>query len=136
MLSLVGSSLISYQWLSARDSVIGLDRIEASFYEQGVRGFQWVMRNLCRIDSDNESYYKESPEVEEEAVGPLQIQINMDESAESPPPGLPAPVQPQQIPVEEPFSGWELLDDSNNLNSFTRQDVVNLKIGPWRPRRA
>ena len=63
-------------------------------------------------------------------AGPLNIQVNLnvEESSESPPPGSPGPVPPQQIPVEEPSPGWELPDDGNNfLNCFTRQDVLDLK---------
>ena len=67
-------------------------------------------------------------EAEAEAVGPLKVQVNLNESPESPPPGSPSPVPPQQSPVEEPSLGWESPDDGNNfLICFTRQDVVGLK---------
>ena len=80
------------------------------------------------MESDNESYYEDSSEAEEEAVGPLQLQVNMDESPESPPPGSRSPVPPQQIPLEEPSPGWELPDDGKNfLNCFTRRDILDLK---------
>ena len=80
------------------------------------------------MDSDDESYFEESSEAEEEVAGPLQIQINLFESPESPSPGSPSPVPPQPIPVEEPSPGWELPDDGINiLNCFTRQDVLEFK---------
>ena len=80
------------------------------------------------MESDNESYYEGSSEAEEEAVEPLQIQGNINDSPESPPPGSPSPVPPQQLPVEEPSPGWELPDDGINfLNCFPRQVVVDFK---------
>ena len=85
------------------------------------------------MESDSDSYFEESSD-NEEVGAPLQINVEVDleESPESPPPGppspAPAPVPPQQIPVEEPELGWELPDNGENfLNCFTRQDVLDLK---------
>ena len=82
------------------------------------------------MESDSDFFYEENSENEQEVAGPLIIQLNLhvEESPESHPPGSPAPVPPQQIPVEEPSPGWELPDDGNNfLNCFLRQDVLELK---------
>ena len=68
------------------------------------------------MESDSDSFYEENSDKEQEVAGPFNIQVNLnvEESSESPPPGSPAPVPPQQIPVEEPSPGWELADDGNN----------------------
>ena len=83
------------------------------------------------MDSDSDSFYEESSSDEEqEGAGPINIivEINLEEPPEAPEVGPPAPVPPQQIPVEEPEPGWELPDNGNNfLNCFTRQDVLDLK---------
>ena len=82
------------------------------------------------MESDSDSFYEQNSDNEQEVAGPLNIQVNLnvEESPESPPPGSLAPVPPQQIPVEEPAPGWELPDDENNfLNCFTRQDMLDLE---------
>ena len=83
------------------------------------------------MDSDND-YFEEISSDEEQAAGPLHInlEVNLEEAPESPPPGppSPAPAPPPQIPLEDPAPAWELPDDGNNfLNCFTRQDVLDLK---------
>ena len=91
------------------------------------------------MESDSDFFYEYNSDNEQGVAGSLNIQVNlnMEESPESPPPGSPAPVPPQQIPVEEPAPGWELPDDGSNfLNCFTRQDVLDLKNWAlWRPGR-
>ena len=61
------------------------------------------------MENDSVSFYEEISDNEQEVAGPLNIQVNlnMEESPESPPPGSLAPVPPQRIPVEEPSPGWE-----------------------------
>ena len=69
-------------------------------------------------------------ENEKEVEGPLNINVdlNLEESPESPPHGSPSPVPPQPIPVEEPSLGWELRDDRNNFMScYTQADMLELK---------
>ena len=67
-------------------------------------------------------------------VGPLHVnvEVNIEEAPESPPPGppspAPAPVPPAPIPVGEVFPVWELPDDGTNfINFFNRADVLELK---------
>ena len=83
------------------------------------------------MDSDSDSFYEESSsDGEQEGAGPINInvEINLEEPPEPTEVGPPAPVPPQQIPVEEPEPGWELPDNGNNfLNCFTRQDILDLK---------
>ena len=89
------------------------------------------MCNFCRLDSDNDSYFEESSDNEQEVAGPLniQVQVNIEESPESPPPGSSAPVLPPPIPLGELAQVWELPDDGTNfLNFYTRTDIVELKI--------
>ena len=82
------------------------------------------------MDSDMDSYYEESSD-NEEVAAPLHIylEINLEESPESPQAGPPSPVLPQQpVPVGELSPVWELPDDRTNfLNFFTRADVLELK---------
>ena len=57
------------------------------------------------MDSDNDSYFEESSsEDEREVAGPLhiQVEVNVEEPPESPPPGLPspAPAPPAPIPAD------------------------------------
>ena len=83
------------------------------------------------MDSDNESYYEESSD-NEEVGAPLYInvEVNLEEPPESPPPGPPSPTPapPAPIPIGELFPVWELPDDGNNfMNFFTRADVLELK---------
>ena len=85
------------------------------------------------MDSDNESYYEESSSEEEhEVAGSLHIilELNLEESPESPPPGppSPAPAPVAQIPVDNVAFVWELPDDGTNfINFYTRADVLELK---------
>ena len=85
------------------------------------------------MDSDNESYFEESSsEDEQEVAGPLHInvEINLEESPESPPPGppSPAPAPPAPIPAENVASVWELPHDGTNFkNYFDRNDVLKLR---------
>ena len=65
-------------------------------------------------------------------AGPLQfnVEVNIDESPESPPPGppSPAPAPPAPIPVDNLAFVWELPDDGTNfMNFYTRADVFELK---------
>ena len=82
------------------------------------------------MDSDNDSYFEESSDNEQEVAGPLniQVEVNIEESPQSPPPGSPAPVLPPPIPLGELAHVWELSDDGTNfLNFYTRADIVELK---------
>ena len=82
------------------------------------------------MDSDNESIYEEESENEQEAAGPININVsgNLEESSESPPPGPPSPMLPQPIPLGELFPVWELPDEGTNfLNFYTRTDILELK---------
>ena len=85
------------------------------------------------MESDNDSYFEESlSEDEQEVAGPLHfnVEVNIEESPESPPPGppSPAPVPPAPIPVESLAFVWELPDDGTNfMNFYTRADVLELK---------
>ena len=84
------------------------------------------------MDSDSDSSFEESSSGDEQEVaGPLHIQVdlNVEESQESPPtqPGSP-PVLPPPIPVGELAPVWELPDDGTIfLNYFTRADVLELE---------
>ena len=80
------------------------------------------------MDSDNDSHFEESSESEEEMAGPIHINVNIEESQESPPPGSPSPVLPQPIPLGELAPVWELPDNGTNFpNYYTRADVVEIK---------
>ena len=84
------------------------------------------------MDSGSDSYFEESSSGDEQEVaGPLHIQVdlNVEESPESPPPrpGSP-PVLPPPIPVGELAPVWDLPDDGTNFfNYFTRAEVLELK---------
>ena len=83
------------------------------------------------MESDSDSYFEQSSN-DEEMAAPLHInlEINLDESPESTPPGSPSPVLPQPIPLGELAQVWELPDDDTNfLKFYTRADIVELKIG-------
>ena len=86
------------------------------------------------MESDNDSYFEEiSSEDEQEVANPIhiQVEVNVGESPESPPPGLPipAPAPPAAIPVDELFPVWALPDDGTNfMKFFTRADVLELKL--------
>ena len=85
------------------------------------------------MDSDSDSYYEESSDNEQEVAGPLHInvEVNVEEAPESPPPGSPELVLPEPIPLEEPVQVWELPDDGSNfLNYYTRADIIELRGGP------
>ena len=73
------------------------------------------------MESDSDSYFEESSDIEEVAA-PLHItlELNLEESPESPPPGppSPAPAPPAPIPVGEFSPVWELPDDRTNFNNF------------------
>ena len=88
-------------------------------------------KNFCRMHSDSDSYYEEDSDNEQEAVGPLNknFQVNLEESSESPEAGPLSPVlSPQPVPVGEFSPVWELPDDGTNfINFYTRADVLNLK---------
>ena len=65
------------------------------------------------MDSDSDCYYEDVSENEQEVAGPLHInvQVNLEESQESPQSGSPSPLlPPQQIPVSELLPVWELPD--------------------------
>ena len=82
------------------------------------------------MDSDSDSFCEEESENEEELAGPININVNVNlqESPEPPLPGLPSPVLPQPIPVEDLFPVWELPDIGTNfLNFYTRTDITELK---------
>ena len=73
------------------------------------------------MESDSDSDYEESSDNEEVAT-PLHInlEINLEESPESPQAGPPSPVlPPQPVPVGELSPVWELPDDGTNfINVF------------------
>ena len=82
------------------------------------------------MESDSDSYFEESSDNEQEVAGPLniQVEVNIEDSPESPPPGSPELVLPEPIPLGEPAQVWELPDDCINfLNFYTRADIVELK---------
>ena len=82
------------------------------------------------MDSNKDSYFEESSDNEQELAGPLniQVEVNIEDSPESPPPGSSAPVLPPPIPLGEMAQVWELSDDGTNfLNFHTRTDIVELK---------
>ena len=83
------------------------------------------------MESDSHSYFEESSsEEEQEVAGPLHIQleVNVPEAPESPPPGSPELVLPEPIPLGEPAQVWELPDDGSNfLIFFTRADNIELR---------
>ena len=82
------------------------------------------------MDSNNESFYEEESENEQEAAGPININVhvNLEESPESPLPETPSPVLSQQSPLGELFPVWELPDNGTNfLNFYTRTDILELK---------
>ena len=87
------------------------------------------------MESDNDSYFEESSsEDEQEVAGPLHfnVEVNIEGSPESPPPGppSPAPAPPAPIPVDNLAFVWELPDDGSNfLNFYTRADV--LEVNDW-----
>ena len=58
----------------------------------------------------------------------IQVNVNLEGSPESPPPGSPSPVLPQPIPLGELSPVWELPDNGTNfLNYYTRADILDLK---------
>ena len=77
------------------------------------------------MDSDSDSYFEESSsEDEQEVAGPLHfiVEVNIEESPQSPlaGPPSPAPAPPAPIPVDNLAFVWELPDDGINfLNFFT-----------------
>ena len=85
------------------------------------------------MESDNDSYFEESSsEDEQEVAGPLHfnVEVNIEESPESPPPGLPSPVPapPAPILVDNLVFVLELPDGGTNfINFYTRVDVLELK---------
>ena len=87
------------------------------------------------MDSDNESYFEESSSEDvQEVAGPLHInvELNLEESPQSPLPGppSPAPAPPAPIPVENVAFVWELPDDGTNfINYLDRNDI--LELGNW-----
>ena len=85
------------------------------------------------MNSDNDSYFEESSsENEQEVAGPLHnnLELNLEESPESPPPchPSPAPGPPAPIPVDNVAFVWVLPDDETNfINCYSRADVLELK---------
>ena len=85
------------------------------------------------MESDSDTYFEEkSSEDEQEVPGPLHfnVEVNIEEFPESPPPGppSPAPAPPAPIPVDNLAFVWELPDDGTNfMNFYTRADVLELK---------
>ena len=82
------------------------------------------------MDSDSDSYYEENTEADEGIAGPLntQVNVNLKESSESPPPGSPSLVPPPPILLGELTPSWELPDKwTNFLNYYTRADILELK---------
>ena len=73
VLSLVGSSLVFYQW------AIGKGQRRCAREDGGViKGagghcFQKINFELCRIDIDSDSYFKESSDAEEKVAGSLRV---------------------------------------------------------------
>ena len=82
------------------------------------------------MDSDSDSYYEENFEDEQEMAGRrhLTVQVNLEESPESPQPGSPLPVlPPQPIHVGELPPVRQLPDDGTIFINFpTRADVFHL----------
>ena len=91
------------------------------------------------MESDSDSFFEESSDNEQEVAGPLniQVEVNIEESPESPPLGSPELVlQPPPIPEEVIAPVWELPDDGSNfMNIYTRADVLELKSWAQETRR-
>ena len=51
------------------------------------------------MDSDTDSYFEEHSESEEQIAGPIHINLNIEESPESPPPGSPSPAPAPPAPI-------------------------------------
>ena len=82
------------------------------------------------MESDSDSYFEESSsDGEQEGALHLNVEVNIEESHESPPPQPESPpILPQPVPVGEFAPVGELPDDGTNfLNYFTRTDVLELK---------
>ena len=82
------------------------------------------------MDSDSDSYYEESSDNEEVAALLLiSLEVNLEESPESPQGGPPSPfLPPQPIPVGELYPVWDLPDNGTIFfYFFTRADVLELK---------
>ena len=84
------------------------------------------------MDSDSDSYLEEGSD-NEEVAAPLHInrELNLEESAESSPPGPPSPVlaPAAPIPVGELSPVWELPDDGTNFMNFsTRRPFICLVL--------
>ena len=82
------------------------------------------------MESDSDLYFEENSD-KKKVAAPLHINLdlNLEESPESPPPGppSPAPTPPAPIPVGELFPLWELPDDGTNfINFFSRADMLEL----------
>ena len=73
------------------------------------------------MDSDSDSYFEKSSD-NEEVAAPLHtnLELNLEESPESPPPGppSPAPAPPALIPAGELSPVSELPDDGTNFMIF------------------
>ena len=68
------------------------------------------------MESDSDSDFEESSDNEQEVAGPLNIhvEVNLEESPESPPPESPELVLPPPlIPEEVVAPVWELPDDGS-----------------------
>ena len=88
------------------------------------------MENICRLESDSESYFKESSDNEQEVAAPLNIQVNVNLESLEPPPPQPEspPVLPVPIPVGELAPVRELPDDGTKFrNYFTKPDIFESK---------
>ena len=83
------------------------------------------------MDNDSESFYEENSDNEQDGADPLHInvQVNLEESPESPEAGPPSPVLPPQLILLGELSPvWELPDDGTNFMDFLRRaDVLELK---------
>ena len=74
-------------------------------------------------------FEESSSDGEQEGALHLNVEVNIEEAPESPPPQPESPpILPQPVPVGELAPVWELPDDGTNFfNYFTRTDVLELK---------
>ena len=82
------------------------------------------------MESDSDSYFEvRSSDGEQEGALHLNVEVNIEEAPESPPPQPESPpILLQSVPVGELAPVWELPDDGTNfLNYFTRTDILELK---------
>ena len=82
------------------------------------------------MESDSGSFFEEESGNEQETAGLININVNvnLEDSPESPPPGPASPVLPQPIPLWDLALVWELPDNGTDfLDFYTRTDIIELR---------